>query len=125
MVFKRIEDSLGLPKLSEMKEGLAQVNQLLQQLDEKRLATVKHIADTFLKLQEQGGVGALGTFSQVVEIIAKTPPEKMNTVAEMVSDIKEITGTIERVLKMLPKETLANAPIAELFAKIKEGMKGS
>jgi N-acetyl-beta-hexosaminidase len=115
---------MEFPKLSDIKDTLNQVNSLLQSLDEKKLNTVRAIVADVVKLQAQGGSQGMATFAQVMNLIAAVPPEKLDKVACIVSDISDTAVTIQKFIKMLPPEYLKQLPIKELAEEVKKAVMG-
>ena len=115
---------MEFPKLSDIKDTLNQVNSLLQSLDEKKLNTVRAIISDVVKLQALGGSQGMATFSQVMQMIATVPPEKLEKVAGIVSDISDTALNIQKLVKMFPPETLKTLPISELANEIKKAVTG-
>jgi uncharacterized protein Yka (UPF0111/DUF47 family) len=114
-----------LPKFSEIKETINQANIALQALDEKKLNTVKSIIADVVKLQAQGGSQGLTSFSQVMQMIATIPPEKLDKVAEIVSDVSDTAVNIQKMVKMLPPDALKQLPVADIVEGVKKAITGS
>lgn len=113
-----------LPKLSEMKETLSQVNSLMQSLDDKKLSILKSITSDIVKLQALGGNQGLGAFSQVMTMIAAVPPEKLDKVACIVADIRDTALNIQKLVKMLPPDVMKSLPIEDLVGEVKKAVTG-
>lgn len=118
----RLEKTLGLPELSQVKATLNEVNTLIQGLDEKRLGTVKHVADTLLKLQKEGGVEGLRMFSTVVDAVAGMETAKLDKIVQIMADVRATADTVQKMMKMLPPGALKDLPISEIAGAVKQAM---
>lgn len=118
----RIEKALGLPSLAGAKDALNEINALLQNLNEKRLDTVRHVIDTMLKLQKEGGVEGLKTLSAVVQVIAGIDDKKLDKIVAVTGDVKETANTVHRLIKCLPAGALEKLPFNDIADAVKKAM---
>ncbi len=118
-LLRRLEGAFGLPELSAVRDTLKEVNHLVDRLDEKRLGAIRHLVADVLKLQKEGGPEGLKMFVQVVTVIAQLPESKVDKVSKVVEDIRETSGTVHKILQMLPPEMLKGA---DIMAMVKEAM---
>ncbi len=123
MVMSKLEHKLGLPPLSQIKDSVAQVNALLQNLDDKRLQGVKHITDNLVKLQSQGGEGGLRLFADVVRLISNTPMEKLEAVDKIIAQASDTSRAVERIIKCLPKDMLDSLSLKDIAEEVKKAVR--
>lgn len=116
----RLEDKLGLPKLSDMKGTLNEVNTLVQSIDQKRLTAIKQVLEIMLKLQKEGGPEGLRMFIQVVTVISQLPEARVDKISKVTADVRETVGTVHKILQMLPADMLKGA---DVMAMVKDAMK--
>lgn len=122
MVMRSVEKALGLPRLSEVSETLEGVNNLLQNLDVKRLEILKRVLEVALKLQTQGGVQQLQDFSAIIQIVANTDMEKLDKIQKTISDIKATVAAVQRLIKSLPVDAFEKLHIEEITAEIRKAL---
>lgn len=100
-----IEKKIGLPRLSE-------VSQILKNLpDDKTLKQVRGIISDVGKVK--GSPEELAVALTLIKYIVEADMEHLNA-------IKEITGNILKLSKLLPKDALTQLPLGEIIEEIKK-----
>ncbi|MDO9333789.1 MAG: hypothetical protein Q7T57_04630 [Dehalococcoidales bacterium] len=97
-----------MPKLTEFIEILKSVP------DEKRLGLVLAILREAGKVK--GSEQELTMVQDLVKTIASTDIEHLEA-------IKDITGNLLKLVKLLPKDALAQLPLGDIVREIKQGVK--
>ncbi|MDD5731022.1 MAG: hypothetical protein PHN57_07865 [Candidatus Omnitrophica bacterium] len=121
-MFRGIENKLGLPHIEEMKKTLDTVNTLVQSLDKEKLRMVQHLADTILRIQQTGGPNGVGQFASIIQIIAQTPNDRLNTISKVTEDIRGTVEAFQKLVKGLPPGMLENIKIGDIANEIKKEM---
>jgi hypothetical protein len=113
---------MGFPNLNEIKETATAVSGILQGLDKEKLKLINHLVDTVMVLQQTGGMQPLQMVSQVVQMVATQPSEKLDQVDKIICDIKDTVKAIEKLLACLPPDLLKGINLGDLGKEIQKAI---
>ena len=119
----RIERMFNLPPLKafgEIKEDINSVNTLLQSLDKEKLKMITNLLNMILKVQQGGGKNDLQLFCQIIQIISTIPPDKLDKVVSIVSDIRCTVEAVQKIIKSLPPDMMQGLKLGDIAGEIKK-----
>jgi hypothetical protein len=122
-MLQRVEKKLGLPSLTEMGDTLKHVDSIIKSMDDNRLRILRDITNNLVRLQAQGGDRGIEMFAEVMQVIADTPPEKLDKVRAIIVDIRDTANAIQRIIRLLPVDSLKKLPVGDLVSEIRKAMK--
>jgi hypothetical protein len=117
-----IEKAMGLPNIGEAKKTLETVNSLVQSLDKEKLKTISHLLDTIVKIQQQGGPDGVNQFALIIQVISQVPESKLDKLVLVIEDVRGTIEAVQKLLKSLPPNILANINLGEIASEIKKEM---
>jgi len=104
-IVKQIEEKLGLPSLTSVSEVLKSLP------DERKLRLVKQILDSSAKVK--GSPEELETLLDLMRIITSASLEQLTA-------LRDITANLVKLVRLLPKEGLANLPLKEIIEEVRK-----
>lgn len=106
-ILKDIEEKAGLPKLTEVADTLRNLP------DEKRLRQLRAIITDVGRVK--GSPEELALAVAMIKLIVEADAEHLKAV-------KDITGNLVKLARLLPKDAIRELPLGEIAQEIKKRM---
>ena len=117
-----LERRFNLPPLGELKDNVDSVNTLLQALDKEKLRMLQHLLDSLIKLQQAGKPQEIDQLSSIFQLVCAMPVEKIQAVCTTIVGLNDFVCSLQKLIKMLPPDMVANIKLGDLIGQVKEGM---